>query len=177
MEPLEIERKFLIRMPSLAMLDALCTRRIAITQTYLLPGPEGETRRLRRSREGDRETLYFTEKKHITDITRVEREREISPEEYAALLTDADGERRPIEKVRRCIPYEGHTLEIDVFPFWTDRAFCECELSREDEALSLPPWLEVVREVTGDRRYTNNALARCIPAEEPGGSPGGASFT
>jgi len=57
------------------------------------------------------------------------------------------------------------TLEIDVFPFWRDRAFCECELQSEDEPLPLPDWLHVYREVTDDPRYTNRALARSVPDE------------
>ena len=35
-EPLEIERKYLIRRPDEALLDRLCTRRIEIEQAYLL---------------------------------------------------------------------------------------------------------------------------------------------
>lgn len=50
-------------------------------------------------------------------------------------------------------------LEIDLFPFWKDRAFCEVELAREEETVNLPPWLEVIREVTDDPRYTNASLA------------------
>ena len=61
------------------------------------------------------------------------------------------------------MPFEGHTLEIDVFPFWHNRAFCECELQSEDEPLALPDWLHVYREVTSDPRYTNRALARSVP--------------
>ena len=63
------------------------------------------------------------------------------------------------------MPSGGHTLEIDVFPFWADRAFCEVELSAEDERFTLPGWIEVVREVTDDPRYTNSALALSIPDE------------
>ena len=60
----------------------------------------------------------------------------------------------------------GHTLEIDVFPFWTDRAFCEAELSSETEVLELPPWVEVIREVTEDARYNNSSLARAVPMDD-----------
>ena len=61
---------------------------------------------------------------------------------------------------------ESGTAEIDVFPFWEDRAFCEAELPAEDTPVTLPDWLEVVREVSADKRYTNLALAREIPMEE-----------
>lgn len=58
------------------------------------------------------------------------------------------------------------TAEVDVFPFWQDRAFCEVELPDEATVVTLPEFLDVIREVTEDKRYTNLALAREIPMEE-----------
>ena len=163
--PLEIERKFLIRMPDGARLARESERRIDITQIYLRVDAHTQSRRLRHSRWDGGQARYFTEKIHLTDRTRIEREREISDAEWEALLPERDEHRRVIEKTRWCVPFEGHTLEIDVFPFWTDRAFLEVELAAEDETISLPDWIEVVREVTDDKRYTNSALALAIPDE------------
>ena len=165
-EPLEIERKFLIRMPDREVLERESLRFIDIEQIYLLGTEDSGSRRIRRSRSGGEEKRYFTEKLFVTHVTRLEREREISPAEWDELLAQADLSRRPIEKRRWCVPYAGHTLEIDVFPFWTDRAFCEAELASEDEALELPPWVEVIREVTEDPRYNNSSLARSVPMDE-----------
>ena len=165
-EPLEIERKFLIAMPTRDDLERESSGKIEITQIYLRPGDAGENRRIRLSRADDREIRYYTEKLSLTDRTRIEREREITPAEWEALVKEADPARRPIEKVRWRVPYAGHVLEIDIFPFWEDRAFCEAELASEGEELRLPPWLRVIREVTDDLRYTNSALAREIPVEE-----------
>lgn len=164
-QPLEIERKFLIRMPEQAILERDSVRYIDIEQIYLLT-EDGSSCRIRRSVCGGAETLYLTEKRFVTHVTRVEREREISPGEWAALLTRADPARRPIVKRRWCVPFAGHTLEIDIFPFWTDRAFCEAELTSEDEPLALPEWIKVIREVTEDPRYTNSALARSVPYDD-----------
>ena len=164
-EPLEIERKYLIRRPDRVELERHAARRLEITQVYLLRGPEGESRRLRRAVEAGREKLYYTEKLHRSDLVRVERERELTPAEYEELLARADGERRPIRKERWCVPWADHTLEIDVFPFWEDRAYCEIELQSPEEDVLLPDWLTVIREVTGDPRYTNSALAREIPMD------------
>ena len=164
--PLEIERKFLIRMPDPERLAAESTRKIRIRQIYLTIDGNAQSRRLRLwSPEGGKETRYYTEKIRLTDRTRIEREREIGPEEWDALMAEADPERRVIEKTRWCVPSGAHTLEIDIFPFWPDRAFCEVELSSEEERFELPDWLRVMREVTDDRRYTNYALARSIPEE------------
>ena len=164
-EPLEIERKYLIRRPDRGELERRAIRRLELTQVYLARGPEGATRRVRRSREDGTERLYYTEKLHRTGLIRVERERELTPAEFRDLLAQADGERRPIEKERWCVPWAGHTLEIDLFPFWEDRAYCEIELRSPEDDVSLPDWLTVIREVTDDPRYTNSALAREIPMD------------
>ena len=163
--PLEIERKFLIAMPDPASLDAHSVRRLDIRQVYLRRGETSAGRRIRRTRCGTEERFFYTEKERVTAVTRIEREREITKAEFEALLSEREDALREIEKTRYLVPFAGHTLEIDVFPFWHDRAFCECELQSEDEPLSLPDWLHVYREVTDDPRYTNRALARAVPDE------------
>ncbi len=163
--PLEIERKFLIAAPDAALLEEKSVKRLAIEQVYLRAGTSGAGRRIRRTRCGAEERFFYTEKTRVTAVTRIEREHEISAAEFDALLSERDEALRTIEKTRYLVPFGGHTLEIDVFPFWDDRAFCECELQSEDESLALPDWLHVYREVTEDPRYTNRALARAVPEE------------
>ena len=93
--PLEIERKFLIRYPDLNWLqhcpEARCTE---IVQTYLLSRP-GESRRVRSWTENGSTVYIRTFKQSLTDRTRIEREEQISPEEYDILLQKADPERHP----------------------------------------------------------------------------------
>ena len=96
----------------------------------------------------------------------MEDEAEISPEEYRRYLTEADPGRRTVEKTRYRIPFEGHMLEIDVYPFWSDRAILEVELEAETEHAALPDYISVIRDVTADPAYKNWALARHIPMEE-----------
>ena len=163
--PLEIERKFLIRMPDRALLDALADRRDYIRQTYLLPLEGGTTERVRLRGCGEKAEYTHTVKRRITDLTREEREEPVSPRTYRNLLDRADPALRVIEKTRWCIPWEGFTLEVDCFPFWSDRAFLEIELPDAEAASALPEWVQTVREVTEDPRYTNRALAEEIPLE------------
>ena len=163
--PLEIERKFLIARPSETLLLAKCRERREIRQAYLTSGGHGENRRVREAVTNGTARYFYTEKQRITAVTRIEREREITREEFERLYAEREEGLRVIEKVRYVVPYEGHALEIDLFPFWADRAFCECELRSETETLTLPDWLHVRREVTDDPRYTNHALAREIPQD------------
>ena len=120
----EIERKFLIAMPEPAFLESC--ERSEITQTYLL-GEENTTERVRkRARGGDCEYTH-TVKRKLSNMRRIEDERVIGAEEYEALLTRADPARRTIEKTRCCFTRDGKLWELDVFPFWQDRAFLEID--------------------------------------------------
>ena len=48
---------------------------------------------------------------------------------------------------------------MDLFPFWTDRAIAEIELTDAAENVDFPEELRVIREVTDEKEYTNAALA------------------
>ena len=107
-----------------------------------------------------------TRKIRQNDLSAVEEERELTADEYAAALQKADPALRPIEKTRWCLPWQGHVVEVDLFPFWADRAVAEVELASEGEAVTLPPCLTVIKEVTGDGRYRNARLAREVPFDD-----------
>ena len=162
MNGLEIERKFLIKMPDKNILANLDGVTIAeIEQTYTTKGI-----RLRKWKESGKTVYIKTEKKHISDLTRIETESEITKEEYEDLLSFADPERNTILKTRYRYPFCGKLIELDLFPFWKGQAFCEVELESEDEAFSLPDFIEVIREVTSEKEYRNHALSKKIPQEE-----------
>ena len=165
MPPIEIERKFLSAMPDVSQLLAENGAKAdSITQTYLL-APKGVTMRVRRREGADGVTYTATRKRRLSDLSAEETEREISEATYETLLGAADPALRPIEKTRITVPYGQHLLEIDVYPFWERTAVLEVELASEDAPLDLPPYLTVIREVTGDYRYKNVSLAKEIPAE------------
>ena len=162
-EPLEIERKFLIAYPDLDYMASLPNcRKVDIRQTYLKEQND-EHVRVRARGEAGSYTYFKTTKRTLTDMTRIEVEQRLTEEEYNLLLLDADPERRPIEKTRWCLTWDQQYFEIDVFPFWDDKAFLEIELKSEADEVRLPPWIKVIREVTGDRRYNNSSLAKELP--------------
>ena len=162
-EPLEIERRFLILRPSEDELKSRCSRIYQIEQTYLLAPPH-QTERVRR-REGDGVSFFHTVKIDRTACTRVEQEEEITPEEYEDYLTRRDPMTHTIRKTRYCLQSGPFTFEIDFYPFWPSYAVMEIELPREDVPFRFPRGITVVRELTGDRRFSNAALARHIPTE------------
>ncbi len=161
----EIERKFLISYPDTAAMLAVPGCRVKqITQTYLCAA-QGEARRVRCVREANTVKYIETVKRRVNELRALEEERELSEAEYRALLQSADPTRRPIEKTRYCLPWEGRIAEVDVYDFWKDRATVEVELADEGEAVSLPPFLRVIREVSDDPRYKNVNLAGELPVD------------
>ena len=157
-EPMEIERKYLIEYPDVAWLESLpnCSR-VDVIQTYLT-APEGEECRVRQ-RGQDGHYLFFSTTKRGTGLKRVEVEKRLTKDEYLAAMMDADVTRRQIRKTRYCLTWGTQYFEIDVYPFWQDRAIVEIELTDENDPVEFPPQLRVIREVTDDPSYKNAALA------------------
>ena len=104
-ESFEIERKFLIKKPSLQDIESLgYVSKVEIVQTYLIREDPSIERRVRQrgSRE-DGYTFFYTEKEKKGHATRVEREKKINKEEYISLLSQADVNLHQIRKTRYCL--------------------------------------------------------------------------
>lgn len=159
-EPYEIERKYLIEYPDIDWLESNPTcQRVEIIQTYLNSHDDEEIRVRQRGVDGN--YIYFeTIKKKVSGIKRVEIERRLTQEEYLTLLMNADTTKRQIRKTRYCLTYESQYFEIDVYPFWDDKAIVEIELSDENIQVVFPKEIKVIKEVTDDDAYKNAALAK-----------------
>lgn len=156
-ENFEIERKFLIEYPSQEALGG--AEYAEITQTYLT-APKNEERRVRRIKKGSNVIYFKTSKKRVSDVKRIEEEQEITESEYLTLLKNADPDRRTIEKTRYVFSYLDKLFEVDIYPFWDDKAIAEVELKDENEDIIFPDFLKIIKEVTNDANYKNSALAR-----------------
>lgn len=170
-KPLEIEYKFLIRYPDVSIFqnqpDYRCQK---ITQLYLeLPQgmDENGTRCRIRSITERGETKYTkTFKTSITDMTRIEIENEISEEEFSSLSKYIRKGYSPIKKVRHSFQLYGFTYEVDIFPFWNDRAYLEIEVDSENTRPPYPEFIEIIKDVTADKRYRNTSIAQRIITEK-----------
>ena len=162
---IEIERKYIIRTPDLRELSVFPGYTVSrITQTYLLTS-DGSTHRVRKREYDDRVIYTETKKIRIDEMSVEEREREISEGEYIALLQNARTDSRPLSKTRHTIDYMGHTIEIDVYPPWSRYCIMETELESRDEEVAFPSVICIYREVTGDKSYSNAAMAKRFPPE------------
>lgn len=167
MNNIETEKKFLIRFPDEKLLLSQPNYKLSdIEQIYLADCESGFSERIRMRKTNGICKYYHTQKKHITAMSRIENERLITAAEYGELKLRADRSLSIIRKKRYCIPYMGHVLEIDIFPFWKNQAYLEIELNSENEEYQIPSYLEIIRDVTLDRTYTNRALAQSIPNED-----------
>ena len=164
--PIETERKFLILIPSYNEIKQQKNFRIRkIVQTYL-KRTDNKNSRVRKIIENGETTYIKTVKERISALSCFEDESVISYEEYKDLLANADKEKKDINKTRYSFEYCDHILEIDIYDFWTDRATLEIELSNENEAFSIPPFITVIKEISTDSRYKNTNLAKSVPFDE-----------
>lgn len=163
---IETERKYLIRCPDLAHLRTLPGCRVMdMVQTYLDRRPDAPQteRRVRSITENGVTTYVYTEKSPRAYLSRFENEREVTREEYDCLRREAHSE---LVKTRYAFPFAGHVMEIDVYPpeiggeVFEGYAILEVEMNDPDEAVEFPEFLEIVREVTDDKRYHNKTLAK-----------------
>ncbi len=63
----------------------------------------------------------------------MEVEKRLSKDEYLTLLMSADTSKRQIRKDRYCLTYDNQYFELDVYPFWDDKAILEIEQSKKQQ--------------------------------------------
>lgn len=135
-----------------------------ITQIYLKS--ENTTHRVRRREYSDGRVVYTENKKvRISRMSSTEYEREISEEEYTALAQNIEIGAAPLFKTRRTFTYEDKTVELDYYDQWEKTCIMEIELLCESETVEFPPFIKVLRDVTGKREYSNHSMAHAFPEE------------
>ncbi|CAN5583629.1 hypothetical protein BH10ACT3_BH10ACT3_21610 [soil metagenome] len=156
---LEIERKYLLATPqdmaTIAMTVEVSTSEI--DQIYLDAEP-GAERRCRRRVRGDQVEYTTTEKRPTDDPT-------VREEFATAVDADAwqqaaatDGPR--VSKRRHVFDYDGQRFELDELLSPRRAWVLELELADADQAVRLPPFLDIETEFTDDPNWRNVAIAR-----------------
>ncbi len=153
----EIEKKFLIKYPDLNALQKYKPFKAEISQTYLLCAVGSH--RIRKRGSNGIFTYFETLKIRVTGSCSEETESVISKARYDELMKNADPNKHTIVKDRYCFLYDGQYFELDVFPFWNDKAFLELELKSENHTFALPPEIKVLEDVSDDFHYKNSYLA------------------
>lgn len=147
---LEIERKFLLAGDGWRR-EVVAAKRLR--QAYLAQNG----RMVTRVRTIDGTRAFLTLKSVEPGISRAEYEYEIPVADAEELMGLRQG--LVIEKTRHIVPAGDLAWEIDEFAgAHAGLVIAEIELPSEEAAVARPPWLG--REVTGERAYTNAALAQ-----------------
>ena len=156
----EIERRFLVK-EGLDPEKVESFKHSFIEQSYLSKTGDW-TIRLRKITSGPRLPWYaITMKQFVSSATNTEIEFEVSEEVYNDMLPHTG---QILKKIRYAITHESssgrlHSWEVDVYQNAPPefQTICEIELESENEQFDIPDWVD--REVTGDRSYSNAALA------------------
>ncbi|MEI7480129.1 MAG: AAA family ATPase [bacterium] len=161
--PLEKEDKFLIKpfrkkdVPT----DIKCFES-TITQTYLFSPVDNEERRLRKRCDRGGVSYYYTVKQDISKGVRLEKEKSITANEYVALLEMRYPKISEIQKRRLCFFWKEQFFEIDIFEEPVSNLYLmEAERTEQAPDLEIPPFVKVIENVTGNKRYSNISIAEC----------------
>ncbi len=161
----EIERKFIVEKPDPEVLEGIeGYTRSEILQIYL-NSKSGETKRIRRRQYPDRTLFYETRKIRIDPMSSTEIEREITEADFEERSKDIKTGTSPVKKIRYTFEYSGHTFELDVYPEWKKSSIMEVELGSREEKVIFPPFIKIVKEVTGNKNYSNASMSRRFPRE------------
>ena len=165
MENIEIERKYIIEIPDLKLISEMPSYTVSKIEQIYLSSPMHVTHRVRRRAYEGRVEYTETKKVRIDKTSSYEDEKQITCEEYIALAKNMAKDTLPLIKVRHTFEYLGQVFEIDVYPNWSGTCVMETELSTSDTVVSMPPFIHIVREVTGDKKYSNASMSREFPKE------------
>ncbi|OHV75518.1 CYTH domain-containing protein [Ensifer sp. LCM 4579] len=145
----EIERKFLVASDGW---KHHADKGIRLRQAYIVTM---EDRSVRVRIHGNK-WARLTVKIGKSSLVRNEYEYDLPMDDARELLSQAVG--LVIEKRRFRVPHKGFTWEVDVYEGALEGlVVAEVEMKRESDLPALPAWLG--QEITGDRRYSNQALA------------------
>ncbi len=152
-DTLETERKFLVNTPP-ENIEQYPNEKII--QGYLIISKDETELRLRQ--EGEK---YFQTVKSKTESpeTRIEKEIEISQEQFHSLWGMTQGRR--VEKTRYKIPFEEKTIDLDIYHGELEGLIsAEIEFANKEDSENFTPPTWLSNEVTKDKRYKNQNLAR-----------------
>lgn len=162
----EIEKKYIIEKPDPEVLwRTEGCKSAQIVQIYL-ESPVGKTHRIRKRTERGVSVYTETVKVRIDRMSAFEDEREITEERFAELSEKIKKGTRPILKTRVSFPYRGRVIELDFYPEWHRTCIMEIELEKRDGEVEIPPFIRVLRDVTGERAYSNASMSHAFPKEE-----------
>lgn len=159
--PREIERKFLCK-PTDPTRFSRGAQPIDIEQVYLMEQP-GLVPRIRKRGQHGAFIYIWTEKRFISHGVNDEKNKLITLDDYTSKLPLRNPKKGILRKTRTCFVFEHQYFEFDKIPLHSDTVhLLELELTEESQKISLPPFMEVIEEVTDKPEYSNAMLAEAV---------------
>ena len=156
-QPIVEERKYIVEKTGELPEDSIQSE---ITQTYLQGEPEAEIR-LRKRCWGQKQVFVHTTKKKTSENEELVTERQINNSLYEMMLGLADPTRHTVHKIRNSFIWKGQYFEVDTYQDQLQGlVILETKGIAEGEPVKFPPFLKVVKEVTGNEDYYNYNLAK-----------------
>ncbi len=154
-QPIVEERKYIVELTG----EIPGVIESEITQTYLVAEPGCEVRLRRRGWQG-KYVYVHTTKKRISDTEKLETERPLTNNLYVSLLQQADPYRSTISKVRKSFIWKGQYFELDnYFKPVKNLMILETKGIAEQESVNFPPFIKVIKDITGNSKYYNYNIA------------------
>ena len=156
-QPIIEERKYIVELTGNLPEDSIQSE---ITQTYLTGEPDAEIR-LRKRCWGQKQVYVHTAKKKISEQEELVTERQINNSLYEMMLGLSDPQRNTIHKLRSSFIWKGQYFEVDTYQGQLEGlVILETKGIVEGEPVKFPPFLKVVKDVTGNEEYYNYTLAK-----------------
>ena len=87
-------------------------------------------------------------------------ERQVSNSLYESLLQQADPYRQTIQKQRKSFIWKGQFFELDTYQKPIDNLMIlETKGIAKHEDVKFPPFIRVIKDITGDMKYYNYNIA------------------
>lgn len=153
-QPIEEERKYLVEITG-ELPDCIETD---ITQTYLVAEPGCEVR-LRKRVGTNSSSNILTTRRRLSDTEELVTKRLIPNTLYETMLQQADPYRRPIVKKRKSFVWQGQFFELDTYKDPSGLIILETKGIASHDDLRLPPFLRIIEDITGSKKYYNYNLA------------------
>ena len=155
-QPVTEERKYLVevtgQLPETIDSDIL--------QTYLVSEPGAEIRLRRRSWPSGKVVNVHNTKKRTAPGEQIETERQVENALYESLLQQADPYRQSISKLRQSFIWKGQYFELDTYRGPLEGlVILETKGIADAEDVNFPPFIRVIKEITGNKEYYNYNLA------------------
>ena len=130
-----------------------------IIQTYLKSDDKSIVRLRKRGWDGSYVYTQRTKTK-VSDTECIETERKITPYQYVTMLQQADTTKQTIRKLRKTFVWEKQYFELDTFLDRNDElSILEIAGVKDAESIKFPPFVKVIKDVTGDPDYFNVSIA------------------